>query len=66
MFNHSLSLLFLTLQPKPDTPVIHIRHMNDWWRRGFAGKGSGGVDLIDTWGKGIGHGGKVAMDLDAL
>ena len=36
IINYSPMLLFLTLQRHPDTPIIHIRHMNDWWRRGFA------------------------------
>ena len=67
VLNYSPMLLFLTLQRHPDTPIIHIRHMNDWWRWGFA-EGAGGIRFclvlggewfLDVWER-------VGIDLDGL
>ena len=56
VLNYSPMLLFLTLQRHPDTPIIHIRHMNDWWGWGFAER-AGGIRFCLVLGGGVDFGG---------
>ena len=47
-----------------DTPIIHIRHMNNWWRWGFP-EGAGRIRFCLVLGGGVDFGGvgeRVGMD----